>query len=173
MATNLPLTLAGGYGSSIVELYVDQTTYSASRVDDTFWFVVLDLTNPSGKALCEIEWKSNTTVPQEVVALSEKDNTLLCFSFINVFANHMPAGDLYQFLIQVGAGRQLRRIEQIVEQSGSNFLDVASYQLVATLDSNDEPGFEDLNWTNNAILTCELMPVEVAGHVVYSPVQLS
>ncbi len=173
MATNIPLTLAGGYGSSVVELIIDETKHFSSRADNTFWFVVLDLTNPTGKPLCAIESSSNTEVPKEVESLAAKDNTLLCFSFMNVFANHMPAGPLYTFLRNVGSGRELHRIEQIVEQTGSSFMDVASYQLVATLDPNDEPGFEELNWTHSAILTCELMPIEVAGHTVYSPVQLS
>jgi hypothetical protein len=169
---NIPLMLAGGIGGGL-ELVVGTKDYSQPHKSNTFWWVVLDLTNPTAAPLVNELSDSNSTVPSNVLAQTNEANRLLCFSLNNVFASNMPTGGLYSFLIKAGASTQLKRLEQIVEQSGSNYLDVASYNLVATLTSEDEPGFEGMDIHHDVIITCELMPIDCNGNTIYAPVQLS
>lgn len=169
---NIPLMLAGGIGGGL-ELVVGTKDYSQPHKSNTFWWVVLDLANPTGAPLVNELSGSNSTVPSDVLAQAQEPNRLLCFSFNNVFASNIPTGDLYSFLIKAGASTQLRRIEQIVEQSGSNYLDVVSYNLVTPLTSEEEPGFEGMDIHHDVIITCELMPIDCNGKTIYTPVRLS
>ena len=173
-ATNIPVTFSTSIGGNGSELFIGkQKYYTNPKTINSFWWTIVDLTDPAGKPLLQATSTSNSEPPPEVVAFADDTNAFLFFSFLGVFASHMPTGNLYEFLKKVGSDRQLDRIEQIVEQAGSNFFDVAGYILAATMDTSDEPGFEMLNWNNTALMTMQFMPVEVDGKVIYAPVQLS
>jgi len=170
--SNIPLMLAGGFGGNGLQTIIGTVAHNQEPKTNTFWWVVIDLKHPNQTPVLIESSSSNTEVPANVLAIKDKPDHLLCFGFNDVFTIHMPSGDLYEFLINIGAGGQLKRIEQIVEQSSSNYLDVAGYLLVATLNPDDEQGFEVSSIHENPILTCELMPVTFNGHTIYTPIKL-
>ncbi len=167
---NIPVTFSGGIRGG-PELYVGKKKYfGPSKGVNQFWWVGLNLNDPAGAPVFEDVSSDNTSVPSVVSAQAGNPDVFLCFAFFQVFASHLPTGPLYQFLISIGAGKQLRRLEQIVAQSGSNLLDGAAYNLAATLLENDEPGFEVLDMNSDPIMTFEFMPVDINGKTIYAPV---
>ena len=71
-----------------------------------------------------------------------------------------PTGDLFQFLDLNGAGRELRRIEQIAQQFGCGTMGAFGYALVGVLGNQNLPGFEASNiagTTLGPVLTIQLL----------------
>jgi len=171
---NIPVTLQGSMDWTPL-LVVDKQEIAPSKIGsdvvNSFWSVILDLSDPTAAPLVNTLSTDNREPPSEVTAFVGKPGYLLCFSFVQVFTSHMAQGNLYQFLRQVGAGTKLDRAEQLVEQTGSNVFGLISYTLAATTLDTDEPGFEALDFYHPALLTFQLMPVDVNGKTTWMPVQ--
>ncbi len=95
---------------------------------------------------------------------------------MGVGLNNQPQGDLFKFLDLNGAGRQLRRINQVAQQFNCSSLGTFGYALVGTLGDMNQPGFEVSQISMppvGPILTCQLMLTEIDGQNYYTPVDLS
>jgi len=169
---NIPATLQGSTSVSPLLVVGSQRIVPTKTKDvyNAFWYVILDLSNPTGQPVVNVLSTDTKQPPPEVTPYVGKTGYLLCFSFVKLLTAFMPQGALYQFLRQVGAGVELDRAEQLVEQIGSNVFDVVNYNLVATTLDTDEPGFESLDFYHPAVLPFQLMPVDVDGKVTYTPI---
>lgn len=171
--SNIPVTLQ--IKSQYSEIYIGsgKIPIPSKQPYQEFWYYGVDLHNPTGPAVFNVLSKSNTEVPNEVLAHENAENVLLCFMFASVQVSHLPQGSMYTFLRETGAGPALARTEQIAEQSGSSVIAFPAYGLAATMSTSDEPGFETVDYFNPGILPFQLMPISIDGKTVYTPVQVS
>lgn len=101
---------------------------------------------------------------------------ILCVATMGLGLDMTPSGAFFQFLDANGAGRALRRVEQLATQFGCGSLGTYAYALCSVLGNLDQPGFEACNVEGTAsgpYLTVQLMPIQVQGKTVYTPVELS
>jgi hypothetical protein len=143
---------------------------SADRQRPFHWFVAVDLTTQL-KIVANAVTYDNHTVPQELRAL-EGDPRYFLFVVGNNLRGHLvPQGDLYTFLKDIGSGRQLANLEQIVGQTGTGTIFHYSYVLAATMAEGDLPGFEASSDVHHVILTMQFMPIKLDDKIIYAPVQ--
>jgi hypothetical protein len=137
-----------------------------------YWFVVID--RSSLAVVYNQVQTSGTTAPP--LGNYNSSNYILIVATLSVGLNQQPQGDLFNFLDLNGAGRQLRRVDQIATQIGCGTLGTFGYALVGVLGNMNVPGFEGSNVASNSlgpILTVQLMPTVIGGATVYTPVELS
>jgi hypothetical protein len=137
----------------------------------SYWFVAVDLTDLS--IYQNVVSSDPNNVPAAIQALLGNTRYFLFFIANYQFSPNIVQGSLYTFLQAVGAGPQLARGEQMIEQLGTGMIRYFSYVLAATCDDTDMPGFEVFNDADYAVLTMQFMPVTVNGQTVYAPVQTS
>lgn len=170
---NIPVTIqCNGQYTQVVIGNTRTSPPKEKEYVNEFWYVVVDLSNPTAAPVVNVLDSDNSRLPAAIQPYVGKDGFMLCFAFLNVLTSHIPQTGLFLELRRIGSGPQLRRIEQLVEQIGSNVFDVANYALAATMLDTDAPGFEAANFYNPALLTFQLMPITVEGKTVYSPIQL-
>lgn len=137
-----------------------------------YWFVVLDRSNLN---VVYNQLQSAPNVAPDLGSFNSSDYILLVAT-LGIGLNNQPQGDLFNFLDLNGAGRELRRIEQIATQFNCGSLGTFGYALVGVLGNQNQPGFE-ASAVGIAgigpILTVQLMPFVVNGKTMYTPVQLS
>ena len=137
-----------------------------------YWFVVLD--RQTLKVVYNELHSSANTAPD--IGSYNSTDYLLVVATMGIGLNNQPQGELFKFLDLNGAGRQLRRIEQVANQLGCGSLGTFGYALVGVLGNMNQPGFEVSQISNppsGPILTCQLMPSEIDGKTIYTPVELS
>lgn len=137
-----------------------------------YWFLVIDRSNLNVVYnQMQAAWDQAPPIQQ-----FNNPNYILVVATLAVGFNHQPQGALFKFLDLNGAGRQLRRIDQLAQQFGCGSLGTFGYALVSVLGDLNQPGYElsDVNGPAWApILTVQLMPFQVSGGVLYTPVELS
>lgn len=138
----------------------------------SFWFVAVDLENDLQVVANEVSTNA-TTVPASIQQLAGSAQYFLFVVSNSTYTPMVPQGALYSFLAKVGAGTQLARIEQLVEQIGTGIVVRFSYILAATMAFGDLPGFEELSTFTPAILTMGFLPVDIGGKIVYAPIRTS
>lgn len=137
-----------------------------------YWFVVLDRSN------LNVVYNQLQSAPNVAPNLGayNSSNYILIVATLGVGLNNQPQGDLFNFLDLNGAGQQLRRVEQIAVQFNCGSLGTFGYALVGVLGNQNQPGFEASQIATagvGPILTVQLMPFQVNGQTMYTPVQLS
>jgi hypothetical protein len=137
-----------------------------------YWFVVLDRGN------LNVVFNQLQTAPSTSPNLGNFNTSdyILVVATLGIGLNNQPQGDLFNFLDLNGAGRELRRVEQIATQFNCGSLGTFGYALVGVLGNQNQPGFEASAISIGGvgpILTVQLMPFIVAGKTMYTPVQLS
>jgi hypothetical protein len=137
-----------------------------------YWFVVLDRSN------LNVVYNQVQTAPNVAPNLGSYNTAdyILLVATIGTGLDVQPQGDLFNFLDVNGGGRELRRIEQVSLQFGCGTMGTFAYALAGILGNQNQPGFEAslLSSPNiGPILTIQLMPFQVGGKTVYTPVQLS
>ena len=137
-----------------------------------YWFVVLD------RRSLDVVYNETQNSASSAPDLGSHNSTdyLLIVASMGVGLNNQPQGDLFKFLDHNGAGRHLRRIDQVAEQLNCGSLGTFGYALVGTLGGLDQPGFEASQISappEGPVLTCQLMPTEIDGDKYYTPVELS
>jgi len=82
--------------------------------DDSYWIVILDSMNPKNKVK---EWvvpgSSNSSVPADLDSYMSNPQYIFAVATQYLSTLHVPQGDLYDYLVNYGAGRELQRLEQI------------------------------------------------------------
>ncbi|HPE71421.1 MAG TPA: hypothetical protein PK018_04470 [Candidatus Competibacter sp.] len=137
-----------------------------------YWFVVID------RSSLNVVYNQLQKAPNVAPNLGPYNSSdyILIVATIGLGLDVTPTGDLFNFLDYNGAGRELRRIEQIAQQFGCGTMGTFGYALVGVLGDLNQPGFEASNiaGTNvGPVLTLQLMPFVNQGKTVYTPVQLS
>jgi hypothetical protein len=138
---------------------------------DCFWFCVFDLTSLKQVASFTAP-STSTSVPPELQSYLGKPGYALVFLTTAVPMHHAPQGALYDALLSMGAGAQLKKLEQLAEQYGSGSVGRCSYVLACSTDTADPQGFEDFSWLGQALLTLWLRPITVQGKTTYFLIQL-
>ena len=171
---NVPLTVVSSLATNYHygQIAIGDNTLTQEPDSWAYWFVVVDRTTLK---VVYNELQSSANTAPDIGSANSADN-LLIVATIGVGLNNQPQGDLFKFLDLNGAGRQLRRIDQVAQQLGCGSLGTFGYALVGTLGDQNQPGFEVSQITAPAsgpVLTCQLMPNEIDGQTCYTPVELS
>ena len=175
-SSNVPLSVQGtlGYPDAVVAISTrGQPFYGLWQQpagQNGYWFMVIDLA--SLKQLASVFSADQNNVPSQVAPFVGQIDKLLIFASITMLGDHLPQGNLFATLKAVGAGALLDRCEQLATQLGTGTINPLSYTLVTTMDEDGRPGFEEFSFYGQAVETLSLMPVEINGQTVYTPVAL-
>ena len=186
MAQNIPLTVESAMVENfgILVAYGQQSVQPPSLQPNQYWFVVFD--RSSLNVVYNVASGDGTSVPNGLAQYNTDQYILVLTTYVLSIVN-LPQGDLYDFLIDNGAGRQLNRLIQINNQIGCGQIGSLAYALVAVLGNVDQ-GFEAsqipqtimINATTfgvtagpGPILTLTLMPVVVGGQISWTPIDLA
>ncbi len=154
------------------QMAIGSNVLSQQPKQSGYWFVVLDRSDLS---VVYNEFQTANDVAPNIGSYNSSDYILVVAS-AGVGLNRQPQGPLFKFLDLNGAGRELRRVDQVAVQLNCGSLGTFGYALVGVLGDMNMPGFEASQITNPAtgpILTVQLAPVDVNGKTVYTPVALS
>ena len=148
--------------------YVDNSEVFKNYETPVYWYVVVDLT--SLKVVANVTSESNDSVPSEISSYENNSQYFLFFIANSQRGYNIPQGSLYTFLNNIGAGAQLNRGEEMIEQLGTGSIRYFSYILAATMDTTDAGGFEIFSYTHPMILTMYFLPITVNDSTIYAPV---
>ena len=154
------------------QMAIGKTVLNQQPTQSGYWFVVLDRRNLS---VVYNQFQTANDVAPNIGNYNTSDY-LLIVATTGDGLNRQPEGPLFKFLDLNGAGRELRRIDQVAVQLNCGSLGTFGYALVGVLGDMNMPGFEASQITNpntGPILTIQLVPVDVNGTNYYTPVALS
>lgn len=175
--TSVPLSVYGSRSTSYRHgrVAIGSTILSQEPPQWGYWILVLD--RSTLKAVYN-EIHSSSNAAPNLGNLNSPDN-ILVVAALGVGLDRQPQGDFFRFLDLNGAGRELRRVEQIANQFNCGSLGMFGYVLVGLLGNLDQPGFElsSIGTTDGIaalepILTLQLLPTTINGKTIYTPVQL-
>ncbi len=171
-AKSVPLTVKASYDNQDLQVVIGSKSvpYPGSSNPKGLWFVVVD--NQSLDVLASVVSSDSDSVPSEVAKYENSTDAFLVVASVGVNANALPQGNLYAFLRGAGSSTALDHFEQLFERLATGSLGWASYGLIATLDETDAPGIEGAAMNGATILTATLLPVEIDGKTVYTPIPL-
>ena len=172
--SDVPLTVVSSLANEYYygQIAIGDQTLTQDPKSWAYWFVVLD--RQTLKVVYNELHSSANTAPD--IGSYNSTDYLLAVATMGIGLNNQPQGELFEFLDLNGAGRQLRRIDQVAEQLNCGSLGTFGYALVGVLGNMNQPGFEASQITapsTGPILTCQLMPSEIGGQTFYTPVELS
>lgn len=169
----VPLTVVSGASRSYPwgQVALGTNIMTQSPKQRSFWFVVID------RSTLEVVYNQMQTDPSTAPDLGKfsTPDYVLAFASLGMGLDRQPQGALFTFLDQNGAGRELRRIDQVASQLNCGSLGTYGYALVAPLGNTNPSGFElsQLSTENATVLTVQMMPTTISGKTFYTPVQLS
>jgi hypothetical protein len=171
---SVPLTIVSSPANNYyyAQIAIGDNVLSQQPNSWNYWFVVVD--RRTLKVVYNQLQQSANSAPN--LGAYNTSDYMLIVATLGVGLNNQPQGALFQFLDANGAGRQLRRVNQVAEQLNCGYLGTFGYALVSTLGDLNSPGFEASQIGGSGagpILTCQLMPSDVNGQTYYSPVELS
>jgi len=148
------------------------TTISPSNpADGSYWFVILDANNPVNKVKEFIVPGSsgNTAVPSGLDTYMSNPAYLFAVVTQSLSNAYVPQGDLYDYLVAHGAGRELQRLEALNTHSGCGTISRASYVLSGVGGPPNTVGtsYEAASSNYPAQLVMSLMPLP-SGKPPYS-----
>lgn len=172
--SNVPLTVVSSLANNYYygQIAIGDQTLKQDLKSWAYWFVVLD--RHTLKVVYNEVQNSPNTAPD--IGSYNSPDYLLVVATMGVGLNDQPQGELFKFLDLNGAGRQLRRVDQVAQQLNCGSLGTFGYALVGVLGNMNLPGFEASQISappTGPILTCQLMPSDINGQTFYTPVQLS
>lgn len=144
-----------------------------SKMNDSYWVVIFDRTNLQTPVVNEVyQAKNNSTIPANFKKYNDKEQYFFFFIANNMSTLHTPQGELFDFLIYNGAGRELRRLEQIHTALGCGSIGHMNYVLTNIFKDSDNSGFEEGDFRNDIIMTLRLLEIEIDGKIWYEPANL-
>ena len=141
-------------------------------VRNSYWFLAIN--RWTLKADYNQVQTSNDDPPQGIAPYDTTDYMLVVATYA-LGSDNLPQGPLYEFLIDNGANRQLRRLEQIYSALSCGTFGRMAYALVGVLGPGPSalPGIESSSIVQaenpGTVLTCTLIGTEINGKVIYSP----
>lgn len=174
MAVNVPASIVSRHwtGTHFSTLSIGKTSYppKADLSTSFYWYTVVDLTNLNVPDVAVST--ANDSVPANIAKYVGNSQFFLFFASNMQKSSNIPHGALATFLQQVGSGNALARGEQMIDQLGTGCIQLFSYVLAATFNTEDLPGFELFSPDLSSVLTMQFMPVTVNGKTIYAPIQL-
>lgn len=170
---NVPVTAQGSMATNDAYLVVigDETYAPGGAIPaNGYWYLVVSLIDLS-VAVNEVS-NSNDSVPASVKTYAGNTDYMLLMMTLALKTDHLPQGPLSAFLRATGSGPLLQRAEQVATALGTGSLGWVSYILAATLDEKDAPGFEEMSFWHDSLMTFQMMPVDVDGSTRYTPVRV-
>jgi hypothetical protein len=175
MADNtVPLTVVSNSNNQYywAQIAIGKNVLTQQPSQAAYWFVVVDRSNLN----VVYNQLQNAANVAPNIGNYNTANYILIAATLGVGLNNVPQGGLFSFLDVNGGGRQLRRVEQVGMQLNCGSLGTFGYALVGVLGNLNVPGFEG-SWLATQgvgpILTLQLLPTNVGGQTVYSPIELS
>jgi hypothetical protein len=177
MAANVPLSIQTVVGDGP---YSDNSTIvmgskrfnppGNQTLHNVYWALIVDRTNLN--VVQDFTFSDNQSIPAQVSSYNNNPQYLLILTTDRLKSNNLPAGMLYAWLQQLGAGIQLIRIEQIFATLGCGTWGNMGYTLVAAFDSS--AGIEFGHYTGSIVAdTLQLIPVTTSpNNVLYTPVAM-
>jgi hypothetical protein len=172
--STIPVTVQGSYEYLPVMAFIGDQYYSPQNLPPNqpvngVWYLIVDLTNLSNVVVNEFT-TDTTNVPGNVQKYAGNSQYMLIFATVQLLSGSVPTGAVVQLLRNSGAGTQLARMEQMVEQIGSGSFVYVSYTLAGQMGTGT--GFELFSYLDFTILTFQLLPVTVGGKTTYTPIEL-
>ena len=166
----------GGTGSNYSPLVVvgqgpsQASFYPENAEDGTYWYLFLDAYDPT-KYIKDFQAPGifNTIVPEGLDTYMTNPNYLYVITTQSMSIQMLPQGDLYNYLVKYGAGRELNRLEQINTTLGSGTYGFFGYSLIGSCGPRGgplppPPSYELSTVTNNyTLMTMSLMPMPGGG----------
>jgi hypothetical protein len=176
MASNVPLTIQtvvwNGAFSNNSYLVMGKNGYNPPggvTLVNVYWALVVDRSNLN--VVENFTFTDNQNVPTQLNPYLSNSNYMLILTTSRLQSNNLPAGNLYQFLMGMGAGSALLSLEQIYATLSCGTWGNMAYTLVSVLDGSGGIEFSDYNF-NIVAYPIQLMPVTVGTTVLYTPVNL-
>jgi hypothetical protein len=151
----------------------DKKSYQPKNVvPNSYWFLAIN--RWTLKAEYNQVQTSNDDPPQGIAPYDTTDYMLVVATYA-LGSDNLPQGPLYEFLIDNGANRQLRQLEQIYSALSCGTFGSMAYALVGVLGPGASalPGIESSSIVQaenpGTVLTCTLIGTEINGKVIYSP----
>lgn len=129
LAFTIQSTLVSNWAPSVVVgLGNKSTTFRPQTpVDDSYWILILDDTNPNNKVKdFVVPGSNNTAVPAGLDQYMSSPQYIFAVVTQYLSMLHVPQGDFYDYLAKYGASRELQRLEQI-----NSVLSCGSYSRVS------------------------------------------
>lgn len=168
---------------------VNSQQYSSGIKESGIQYWVLDRYNPTAKPLFEYFQVAEGAMDQVPPGIEEyvDDDYIIIVCSQSLFVTQVPQGDLYNFLVSIGAGSQLEMLEQINTYYACGFTGRIAYNLITT-PCTSESGLEsglipqsvytasssDKEYGSEtypgALLVAQLIPTEFNDKTIYTPV---
>jgi hypothetical protein len=173
MSNNVPLTIYSGIapGNHANRIVIDKNSIhpANTQMSNCYWAVVVSRKDLS--VLVNITFQSNSTIPSEFTGYAGNDDYVLILTTISLGSDNLPTGAFYNFLIQHGAGKELKRLEQIYAALNCGSIGSMGYSLVTVFDQT--LGIEHASCTEKILLsTLEFTPMNINNQVIYTPISL-
>src|SRR5262245_20035817 len=139
------------------------TIKPANPQDQSYWFVILDANNPVNKVKEFVVPGNggNSAVPAGLDQYLSNPAYIFAVVTQSLSNAYVPQGDLYDYLVKHGAGRELNRLEQLNLHSGCGVVSLCSYLLTGLGGPPNSNGTAYEVGTSNypAQLVMSLMPM--------------
>lgn len=176
MAANLPLTIQtivqNGPFSDNSQCVLGNNGYyppNNGTLVNVYWALVIDRT--SLKVVENFTFTDNAGIPPQLTQYTNNSNYLLMLTTSRLQSNNLPVGNFYNFLVGLGAGSELFKLEQIYNTLSCGTWGNMGYALVAVLDGS--VGIEFSDYLNTLVaFTLQLTPVSFGTSVLYTPIRL-
>ena len=176
--TEVPLTImsapANNYTFGVV--IGKNPYYVPSPQDNSYWFGVYDR-NTLAQVYSQLQTRDADTVPSDLAGKFNTDQYLLVVATCGLLSAYVPAGKLFSFLVDNGAGVELKRLTQLYQQVGCGSLGTMSYAMAGILGpglpSHQPVEAAHIQGTVPLYLEATLIGVQVAGKTWYSPSPLT
>jgi hypothetical protein len=176
MATNLPLTIQtvvqnGPFSNNSQSVIGTNRYYPPNNgtLVNVYWALVIDRT--SLKVLENFTFTDNAGIPAQLAQYANNSNYLLMLTTSRLQSNNLPVGNFYNFLVGLGAGSELFKLEQIYNTLSCGTWGNMGYAIVAVLDGS--VGIEFSDYLNTLVaFTLQLTPVSFGSSVLYTPIRL-
>jgi hypothetical protein len=171
--TSVPLSVLSGNNAAKpwAEIVIGKSILSQAPAQRAYWIVILDR---STLAVVYNQLHADASKAPDIGKFNTSDYILIVATAA-MGLDRQPQGAFHTFLDANGAGRELRRVEQIAVQLNCGSLGTFGYALVSVM--GQPRGFEACEIGAGRaiapILTLQLMPVTANGKTIYTPVQLS
>ena len=168
---------------------VNSQQYSSGAKEPGIQYWVLDRYNPTSAPLFEYFQEATGAMDQVPPGIDKyvDDDYIIIVCSQTLFVTQVPQGDLYKFLISIGAGSQLEMLEQINTYYACGFTGRIAYTLITTpctselgLESGLVPQSVYTTSANDkeygsetypgALLVAQLIPTKFDGKTIYTPV---
>ena len=169
-AATVPLTVQCClYGNLDSIFAIGTNLYSQSyQQNNLYWILVVDRTNLA--VVQNFTFSDNADVPTVLNQYVNNPQYMMMMTTLQLLSSNLPTGNFYNFLVSIGAGIELRKLEQLYGSLNCGNWACLGYTLVTVFDTTG--GIEFSSYQDNMVNIMSLLPVQVGSGVLYTPQQL-